>query len=66
MSHHSGADIQKMKMECPECAAELNLAPDVEEGEIIVCPDCGAELEVLSLEPLSVDLAPEVEEDWGE
>ncbi len=26
----------------------------------------GAELEVMSLDPLSVDLAPEVEEDWGE
>ncbi|MFC2031694.1 lysine biosynthesis protein LysW [Chloroflexota bacterium] len=53
-------------MDCPECAAELNLAPDVEEGEIIVCPDCGVELEVMSLDPLSVDLAPEVEEDWGQ
>jgi len=53
-------------MECPECAADLALAADVEEGEIVVCPDCGAELEVMSLDPLTVDLAPEVEEDWGE
>ena len=53
-------------MECPECGAELDLAADVEEGEIIVCPDCGAELEVVSLDPMTVDLAPEVEEDWGE
>jgi alpha-aminoadipate carrier protein LysW len=53
-------------MECPECAAVLDLAPDVEEGEIAVCPDCGAELEVMSVDPLTVDLAPEVEEDWGE
>ena len=58
--------MRRKTMECPECAAELNLAPDIEEGEIIVCPDCGAELEVMSLDPLSVDLAPEVEEDWGE
>ena len=52
--------------ECPECAAELELAPDVEVGEIIVCPDCGVELEVMGLDPIALDLAPEVEEDWGE
>jgi alpha-aminoadipate/glutamate carrier protein LysW len=53
-------------VECPECAAELELAPDIEVGEIVVCPDCGAELEVMSLDPVAVELAPEVEEDWGE
>ena len=53
-------------VECPECAAKLNLSPDVEIAEIVVCPDCGAELEVLSLNPFTVELAPEVEEDWGE
>jgi alpha-aminoadipate carrier protein LysW len=52
--------------ECLECGAELELAPDVEEGEIIVCPDCGVELEVLTVDPVTLDLAPEVEEDWGE
>jgi len=44
----------------------LDLAPDTEEGEIVVCPDCGVELEVLSVEPITLGLAPEVEEDWGE
>ncbi|PJF22822.1 MAG: lysine biosynthesis protein LysW, partial [Phototrophicales bacterium] len=29
-------------------------------------PDCGAELEIISLNPLQLELAPEVEEDWGE
>jgi alpha-aminoadipate carrier protein LysW len=53
-------------MECPECGAELDLAPDLEEGEIIVCPECGTELEVVSVDPIVLDLAPEVEEDWGE
>ena len=51
---------------CPECAAELNMAPDVEESEIVVCPDCGVELEVMGLDPITLELAPEVEEDWGE
>ncbi len=53
-------------VECPECAAEVELADDVELGEILVCPDCGVELEVIELHPVKVDLAPEVEEDWGE
>ena len=52
--------------ECVECAAELELSSDVEEGEIVVCPDCGVELEVVSADPLTLELAPEVEEDWGE
>lgn len=52
--------------ECPECAAELNAGNGTIQGEIIVCIECGVELEVISLEPFSVELAPEVEEDWGE
>jgi alpha-aminoadipate carrier protein LysW len=53
-------------MECLECGAELELTADVEEGEIVICPDCGVELEVISIEPITLELAPEVEEDWGE
>jgi len=52
--------------ECPECAAEIQLADDVEEGEIIVCSDCGVELEVVSLNPVVLEMAPEEAEDWGE
>jgi len=55
-----------MKSTCPECAAEIELGDDVMEGEIVDCPDCGVELEVVSLDPLALDLAPEEEEDWGE
>ena len=50
---------------CPECAAELD-ADAVMMGELIPCPDCGAELEVISVDPVALDLAPELEEDWGE
>lgn len=50
---------------CPECAAEIEL-DEVIEGEIIDCPDCGVELEVISVDPLTLELAPEEEEDWGE
>jgi len=50
---------------CPECGVEIQ-AEDVIVAEILPCPDCGAELEVMGLDPLVLDLAPEVEEDWGE
>jgi alpha-aminoadipate carrier protein LysW len=53
-------------VECPECAADVTLPEGVMENELVVCPDCGTELEVISLNPPAVDLAPEVEEDWGE
>jgi alpha-aminoadipate carrier protein LysW len=51
--------------ECPECVGTLAL-DQVEMGEIMACDDCGAELEVRSLHPLSIMLAPEEAEDWGE
>ncbi len=54
-----------MQTECPECAATVTLA-NPERGEIVECPECGAELEVTSTEPVTVALAPEEEEDWGE
>jgi len=52
--------------ECPECGGDIELNADVMVGEIIECEECGAELEVISLDPLTLELAPEVEEDWGE
>jgi alpha-aminoadipate carrier protein LysW len=51
---------------CPECGAAIELPTGTVESEIVACPDCGAELEVVSLDPPSLALAPEVEEDWGE
>ena len=51
--------------ECPECFAEIELT-NVMQNEITQCSECGAELEVVSLEPITLALAPEEEEDWGE
>jgi len=36
------------------------------QNELITCPDCGAELEIIALNPPTLELAPQVEEDWGE
>ena len=54
-----------MHANCPECDCEIELKAPMK-GEIVTCPDCGAELEVTALEPLTLELAPEEEEDWGE
>ena len=55
-----------MTAECPVCGAEVEPAWEVERGEIIDCGDCGAELEVMETDPLDLEEAPELEEDWGE
>jgi len=54
-----------MNATCPECGAEWELS-GVEQGEIVVCPDCGVDLEVTSLDPVTVEVAPMEQEDWGE
>ncbi|MEC9373978.1 MAG: lysine biosynthesis protein LysW [Planctomycetota bacterium] len=51
---------------CPECGAEVEIAEGTIAGEVIPCGECGVELEVTSTKPLTVELAPEVQEDWGE
>lgn len=51
---------------CPECDAEVRFDRSPLNGQVARCPDCGAELEVTGLNPLTLELAPEVEEDWGE
>jgi alpha-aminoadipate carrier protein LysW len=55
-----------MTATCPVCEAKVNIPDDCTEGELVICPDCGTELEVTSLDPLTVEEAPQVQEDWGE
>ncbi|MCB0675032.1 MAG: lysine biosynthesis protein LysW, partial [Saprospiraceae bacterium] len=58
--------VDKMNVLCVVCDADVEAPADAIVGEILVCEDCGTELEVTSLAPLTVEEAPEVEEDWGE
>lgn len=51
---------------CPECQGEVSFPRRPLNGEVVVCASCGAELEVRSTQPLRLELAPEIEEDWGE
>ncbi len=53
-------------VKCIECDAEVTLSENPEVGEILTCADCSVELEITKLDPVTVQMAPEVEEDWGE
>lgn len=52
--------------EDPITGDEIEIPADVEVGEIIDSPITGAELEVVSVDPIALEEAPELEEDWGE
>jgi alpha-aminoadipate/glutamate carrier protein LysW len=52
--------------ECPECAASVRVTRRPLRGEVVRCTDCNSELEVTRVEPLLLELAPPVQEDWGE
>jgi alpha-aminoadipate/glutamate carrier protein LysW len=51
---------------CPQCDAEVRIEDDARQHEIVECADCRSELELISAEPPTLALAPEIEEDWGE
>ncbi len=52
---------------CPDCEALVDIEQDeVEEGQILSCPECGVDLEVISTNPLEVELVEEEELDEKE
>lgn len=55
-----------VEVACPICGAMIDIAEGTVVGELMECADCGSELEVTSVEPIEIQEAPEVEEDWGE
>jgi alpha-aminoadipate/glutamate carrier protein LysW len=57
---------EEVSSECPLCAAGVSFSSSARSGEIVACKTCGAELEVLTVDPPQLAVAPEIEEDWGE
>lgn len=51
---------------CLDCEAPVEVPADCVIGEIVPCGECGGEMEVTSTDPLTLEPAPEIEEDWGE
>jgi len=60
------SDTDTLVAEDPITDEEIELPADVEVGEIVDSPVTGTELEVISLDPVVLEEAPELEEDWGE
>jgi alpha-aminoadipate carrier protein LysW len=60
------ATLSPIHAPCPECAADVSLARPPLNGEVVRCRDCSSELEVTATAPLRLELAPQVQEDWGE
>jgi alpha-aminoadipate carrier protein LysW len=60
--------MENKNMNCPECAAKLNIPEDASVGEIVSCPDCGADFEISKKDGSTVEIkqAETVGEDWGE
>jgi alpha-aminoadipate carrier protein LysW len=51
---------------CPECEASLDVEDqEIEEGQLLECPECGAKFEVVSTNPLELELI-EKDEDQEE
>ena len=49
---------------CPECDNDIDVDEyDVDKGDLINCPECGSSLEVTSVSPIELDVAPEEDED---
>lgn len=58
---------KKNSLLCPICDSILNNSEELLVGELIRCSDCGSELEVVkNKNRLSLTLAPDIQEDWGE
>jgi alpha-aminoadipate/glutamate carrier protein LysW len=52
---------------CPECEAPIDIEEnEIEEGQTLDCPECGAELEVVSTNPVELDLIEEEDEEEKE
>lgn len=51
---------------CVECEGEIVFSERPMVAEIVECDKCSVDLEVLSVDPVSLILAPKIEEDWGE
>lgn len=53
---------------CPLCELQIPLAADIEESEVLTCKDCFSQLVVASKAGAHVllEVAPSIEEDWGE
>ena len=52
------------EIKCPACDGIIDVdIEDIDEGDSISCDECGADLKVISVDPLELESAEEVDED---
>jgi len=51
---------------CPECDAELDAGDELEEGQRLECPECEAMLEVVTTNPLELNVIAAKDEEEEE
>jgi len=56
----------KQTILCPDCQGEIIIADDAAKGEVVSCADCSGDFEITNVQPLAIEHAPEVQEDWGQ
>jgi len=61
-----GEQITTHVAACPGCDGPVTFTRRPIAGEVCRCATCSAEVEVVVVSPLTLELAPEVREDWGE
>ena len=55
-----------MTVNCVICDGAISIPDNAMVGELLICGDCVTELELVSLDPMTLEEAPEIQEDWGE
>lgn len=51
---------------CPDCEYEIRFDAIPNHGERVTCPECWADLRVVSVDPLELEWATEIEEFWDD
>ena len=41
---------------CPECDADIDVGDEIEEGQTIECPECEATIEIVTSNPLELNV----------
>lgn len=60
-------DLEMSRFACIVCKDEISVEQDATTGEIVECSSCGQEHEVhITENVIKLELAPEIEETWGE
>jgi lysine biosynthesis protein LysW len=51
---------------CPECDADIDVGDEIEEGQTIECPECEATLEIVTSNPLELNVVTVKDEEEEE